>query len=140
MEACAIGRTRPDGPWIGFAPEGTSYWLVAGDGVRERSRPADTPVLLALAIAYFEEAFEDAPPDREAATHADLSALVRHVAEHDQRPELRAALAEAVDAIDDGLPGDAVAGRLGAVWDRTADEQADPVDLLVRLSEEMLEG
>ncbi len=39
-----------------------------------------------------------------------------------------------------GCPGDAVAGRLGLVWSRTADEQADPVDLLVKLSEEMLEG
>ena len=97
------------------------------------------PVLLALAIAYFEEAFEDAPSDREA-THADLSALVRHVAAGEDRPELRAALAEAVDAIDDGLPGDAVATRLGVVWARTADEQADPVDLLVSLCEELFEG
>ena len=40
----------------------------------------------------------------------------------------------------DGLPGDAVASRLGVAWSLTADEQADPVDLLVRLSEEMLEG
>ena len=139
MDACAIGRTSPTGPWIGFAAEPSGYRLVVAGVGGERSRPADAAVLLALAIAYFEEAFEDAPADREA-THADLSALVRHVAEREPRPELQVALAEAVDAIDDGLPGDAVANRLGVAWARIADEQADPVDLLVKLSEEMLEG
>ena len=139
MDACAIGRSRPNGPWIGFAAEPDGYRVVAGGERGERSRPADAAILLALAIAYFEEAFEDAPADREA-THADLSGLVRHVAEREERPELRVALAEAVDAIDDGLPGDAVAGRLGVAWAAITDEQADPVDLLVTLSEEMLEG
>ncbi len=140
MDACAIGRTGPTGPWIGFVADAAGYHLVVGDDHGERSRPADAGMLLALAIAYFEEAFEDAPTDREA-THEDLSALVRHVAEHEQRGDLRVALAEAVDAIDDGLPGDAVASRLGVAWSETAaDEQADPVDLLVKLSEEMLEG
>ena len=138
MDACAIGRTGPTGPWIGFVAEPFGYRLVVGDARGERTRPADAAVLLALAIAYFEEAFEDAPTDREA-THADLSALVRHVAESGL-PELRLALAEAVDAIDDGLPGDAVASRLGVAWAYTANEQADPVDLLVKLSEEMIEG
>ena len=139
MDACAIGRTHPTGPWIGFAADASGYHLVVGDGRSERTRPADAAILLALAMAYFEEALEDAPTDREA-THADLSALVRHVADDEERPDLRAALAEAVDAIDDGLPGDAVASRLGVAWAATASEQADPVDLLVRLSEEMLEG
>ena len=139
MDACAIGRSRPNGPWIGFAAEPFGYRVVAGDERGEHSRPADAAILLALAIAYFEEALEDPPSDREA-THADLSALVRHVAAGQDRPELQAALAEAVDAIDDGLPGDAVASRLGVAWSLAADEQADPVDLLVRLSEEMLEG
>lgn len=139
MDACAIGRTGPSGPWIGFAAEAPGYRLVVGDERGERSRPADTGAMLALAIAYFEEALEGAPADREA-THADLSALVRHVASLEVRPELRVVLDEAVDAIDDGLPGDAVAGRLGVAWAATADEQADPVDLLVKLCEEMLEG
>ena len=139
MDACVIGRSRPNGPWIGFAAEPSGYRVVAGDDRGERRRPADAGMLLALAIAYFEEAFENAPSDREA-THADLSTLVRHVAAGEDRPELRVALAEAVDAIDDGLPGDAVANRLGVAWSLTADEQADPVDLLVKLAEEMLEG
>ncbi|HEX6474637.1 MAG TPA: hypothetical protein VF114_06075 [Candidatus Limnocylindria bacterium] len=139
MDACAIGRTSPSGPWIGFAADASGYHLVVGDGRGERTRRADVATLLALAIAYFEEAFEEGPADREA-THADLSALVRHVFEHEDRPDLRVALAEAVDAIDDGLPGDAVASRLGVAWAATANEQADPVDLLVKLSEEMLEG
>jgi hypothetical protein len=137
VEACLIGRTGPDGPWVGFADEPDGYRLVVADHRGEHHRPADAGILLALAIAYFEEALEDAPPDREA-THADLSALVRHVAERETRPELRAMLAEAVDAIDDGLPGDAVAGRLGMAWAGITDERADPVDLLVKLSEEML--
>jgi hypothetical protein len=139
VDACAIGRTSPTGPWIGFAAEPSGYRLVVAGAGGERSRPADAGVLLALAIAYFEEALQDAPADREA-THADLSALVRYVAEREARPDMRMALAEAVDAIDDGLPGDAVANRLVVAWAWTADEQADPVDLLVRLSEEMLEG
>ena len=140
MDACAIGRTSPTGPWIGFASGPDGYRLVVGaDDVDEISRAADPVILLALAIAYFEEALEDAPADREA-THADLSALVRHVADLDDRAELRGALAEAMDAIDDGLPGDAVATRLTVAWSRTAGEQADPVDLLVKLSEEMIEG
>jgi hypothetical protein len=139
VDACAIGRTSPTGPWIGFAAEPSGYRLVITGAGGERSRPADAVLLIALAIAYFEEAFEDAPADHEA-THADLSALVRHVAEREARPEMRVALAEAVDAIDDGLPGDAVANRLGVAWARTADEQADPVDLLVKLAEEMLEA
>jgi hypothetical protein len=139
MDACAIGRTRPTGPWIGFTADADGYRVVVGDGHGERTRPADAGMMLALAIAYFEEAFEDAPADREA-TQADLSALVRHVAEGEERAEVRVVLAEAIDAIDDGLPGDAVAGRLGTAWAQVADEQADPVDLLVKLSEEMLEG
>ena len=44
------------------------------------------------------------------------------------------------DAIDDGLAGDAVANRLNAAREPAphTDEQADPVDLLVTLVEEML--
>ena len=102
-----------------------------------RSREADADLLLALAIAYFEEAFEDAPPEIEA-THADLGELVRHVAAREGDGARKRLLGEAVDAIDDGLAGDAVANRLNAARSGTADEQADPVDLLVTLAEELL--
>jgi len=133
---CAIGRIRPDGPWVGFQPAPDGHQLVAGDATRTRASHADADVLLALAIAYFEEAFDDPPPELEA-SHEDLSALVRHVAAGEGDPARRQLLAEAIDAIDDGLAGDAVANRLSAL--RT-DEQADPVDLLVTLAEELLQG
>jgi hypothetical protein len=134
--ACAIGRIREDGPWVGFQPIPEGYRFVVGmpDGVR--SREADADLLLALAIAYFEEAFADPPPEVEA-THADLSGLVRHVAALEDDPARRRLLNEAVDAIDDGLAGDAVANRLNAARPGKPDEQADPVDLLVELAEDL---
>jgi hypothetical protein len=134
--ASAIGRIRDAGPWIGFQPTSGGYRFVAGtpDGVR--SREADADLLLALAIAYFEEAFLDPPPEVEA-THADLSSLVRHVAALESELTRRRLLNEAVDAIDDGLAGDAVANRLSAARGKP-DEQADPVDLLVELAEDLL--
>lgn len=135
--ACAIGRVSPAGPWLGFQAAADGYRLVVGSDADVRSREADADLLLALAIAYFEEAFEDPPPELEA-THADLSALVRHVASAEPEPARQRLLAEAVDAIDDGLAGDAVANRLNAARGRITDEQADPVDLLVELAEELL--
>jgi hypothetical protein len=138
---CAIGRVSDDGPWIGFGVGPDGYRVVAGRGPVMRGREADADVLLALAIAWFEEAFDDAPPELEA-SQADLSALVRHLAGAEQDAGQRHLLAEAVDAIDDGLAGDAVANRLSAV--RSAgegtNEQADPIDLLVTLAEELLGG
>jgi hypothetical protein len=135
--ACVIGRLREAGPWLGFQPNPHGYRFVAGTPDGLRSRRADADVLLALAIAYFEEAFPDPPPELEA-THADLSGLVRHVAELESDPTRRRLLDEAVDAIDDGLAGDAVANRLNAARPGKPDEQADPVDLLVQLAEELL--
>jgi hypothetical protein len=72
--------------------------------------------LAAAASAYFLASLDPPPPDLEA-THADVAALVRSLA----------ADPEAIDAIDDGLPGDAVALRLATLL--PAD--ADPVRLLV---------
>jgi hypothetical protein len=63
---------------------------------------------------------------------------VRHVAHRTTDPPRRRSLDEAVDAIDDGLPGDAVANRLSAARSRVADEKADAVDLLVTLAGELL--
>jgi hypothetical protein len=137
--ARAIGRWRPGGPWIGFQAAGDAYLLCVGAGDDLLSEVADADVLLALAIAHFEEALEEAPPDLEA-THGDLSGLVRFVAAHETDPTRRARLAEAVDAIDDGLAGDAVAVRLAACRRVAANEQADPVDLLVARATRMLGG
>jgi hypothetical protein len=60
------------------------------------------------------------------------------VAALEDDPARRRRLNEAVDAIDDGLAGDAVANRLNAARPGMPDEQADPVDLLVELAEELL--
>ncbi len=111
--ACAVGRIAPDGPWVGFAPTlDDTYALVVGelaDGPRQVEADADD--LLSLALAYFEETL-DPPPDELAATHGDIGALVRHVAEHEPDPERRRLLGEAVDAVDDGLAADATIARL----------------------------
>jgi hypothetical protein len=135
--ARAIGRTGESGPWIGFQPVETGYRFVVGTESRMRTLEADADLLLAVAIGYFEEAFPDPPPEIEA-TQADLSGLVRHVAALEPDAARRQLLNEAVDAIDDGLAGDAVANRLNHARSGTADEQADPVDLLVELAEELL--
>jgi hypothetical protein len=134
---CAIGRIRDGGPWVGFRPVADGYQVLAGAGDVLRERRASSDEMLLLAIAYFEEAFDD-PPQEVEASHEDLSALVRHLCAGARDPDRRRLLDEAVDAIDDGLPGDAVANRLSAARGGEADEQADPVDLLVTLAEELL--
>jgi hypothetical protein len=136
-DARAIGRLHADGPWIGFQLTTDGYRFMVGLPSGARSREADADLLLALAIAYFEEAFEGAPQELEA-THEDLSELVRHVAAHEVDPARKRLLDEAVDAIDDGLAGDAVASRLSAARPANADEQADPDDLLESLAKELL--
>jgi hypothetical protein len=135
----AIGRWTADGPWVGFQGTADGYRLCVGVEHRVLSEETDPDVLLALAIAYFEEALEAAPPDLEA-THADLADLVRFVAGRDEDPARRARLAEAIDAIDDGLAGDAVARLLTMSRPGTPNEQADPVDLLVARATRLLGG
>ena len=123
--ACAVGRLGPGGPWIGFAPTmDDAYELVVGElpgGPRHVGADADD--LLALALVYFEESL-DPPPEELAATHGDIGALVRHVAEHEPDPERGRLLAEAVDAVDDGLAADATIGRLNRALGEGADATA----------------
>lgn len=125
--ACAVGRLGPDGPWVGFAPTlDDTYALVVGavpGGPRQVT--ADAGDLLALAIAYFEESL-DAPPDELAATHGDIGALVRHLAEHAPDDAQGRLLGEAVDAIDDGLAVDATIARLSRAL-------GDGADAIVRI-------
>jgi hypothetical protein len=125
----AIGRLDPDGPWVGFVRVGDAYRLAAGHEERVRITAADGDVLLALAIAYFEDVLDEPPPSLEA-THGDMSDLVRSLVEPERDPEMRRLLAEAVDSIDDGLAVDEVLARLVAARRRVAKEQADPLDLL----------
>jgi hypothetical protein len=100
--------------------------------------PADSDLTLALAIAHFAGALEEAPPDLEA-TQSDLSALVSDLTAAEVDPARRALLAEAMDAIDDGLAGDAVAEKLEAA--RSPRTHAlDPVELLTMKAREMTAG
>jgi hypothetical protein len=114
VAACAVGRIGADGPWIGFAPAlDDTYALVIGGPAGSRREPADADDLVSLALVYFEDALE-APPEDLAATHADIGALVRHLAEVETDAGRRVRLQEAVDGIDDGLASDVVVARLVA--------------------------
>ena len=124
----AIGRLGADGPWIGFGYRGGAFRIAMETSGGMRDAAADEDLILALAIAHFAGALEEAPPDLEA-TQSDLSGLVRHLVDAELDPGRRALLGEAMDAIDDGLAGDAVAGKLEAVRSRP-DEAVDPVELL----------
>ena len=124
----AVGRLDADGPWIGFGYRAGAPRLVVGATDWLRDEPADQDLMLALAIAYFAGAVAEAPPDLEA-TQSDLSGLVRHLIGSEADPGRRALLGEAMDAIDDGLAGDAVAEKLEAArTDRV--EAVDPVEVL----------
>lgn len=126
--ARAIGRLEGGGPWIGFGYRARACRIVveAVDGMRDA--PADPDLILALAIAHFAGALGEAPPDLEA-TQSDLSALVRHLIGAETDPARQALLGEVMDAIDDGLAGDAVAERLEAARS-PRDGAVDPVELL----------
>lgn len=136
--ARAIGRLEADGPWIGIGYRAGLPRFVVGvaDGMRDDA--GDRDLLLALAIAYFADAVSAAPPELEA-TQSDLSALVRLLRDSEADPAKRVLLAEAIDAIDDGLAGDAVATRLEAA--RAArDDAVDAVELLSRRAREVAAG
>lgn len=127
--ARAVGRIGDRGSWIGFAPSGDGYRLVRGtEGGAVRRLPGEVDDLVTLAIAYFAEALDD-PPDQLAATHGDMAALVRRLAETEPDATRRAELGLAVDAIDDGYAADAVIARLTAVLPPSAGD--DPVARLV---------
>ena len=136
--ARAIGRLEADGPWIGFGYRaGAPRFVVeAPGGILDR--PAGTDLILALAIAYFADAARDAPQDLEA-TQSDLSTLVRHLMDAEADIERGSMLGEAIDAIDDGLAGDAVAEKLEAARS-PRDGGADPVELLARTAREVVAG
>ncbi len=134
----AIGRLGPGGPWIGFGLRGTAWRCLVGSDDAVREAPADADLLLALAIAHFAEAFDEAPPDIEA-TQSDLSALVRHLIHTQPEVERRALLTQALDAIDDGLAGDAVAGRLAAARS-PGSEGVDPIDQVLAAARELTAG
>lgn len=135
-EPIAIGTLPVGDAWIGLSRDRGGYRLAIGSGDRITLADADADLLIALAIAYFEELLDE-PPVAHEATHADIADVVRHVADGESDAGRRRLLAEAVDAIDDGLGADAVAGCLVAAR-QAADEQAELVDLLVRRANEAM--
>jgi hypothetical protein len=127
----AIGRL-PDGPLVGIEPAGDGYRLAFGlpDGAW-LADPATDPLerrsgLVAGAIAFFLASLDEPPGDLEA-THADLARAVASLSSSLTTAEERATLSQALDAVDDGLPADAVALRLLPLLP-TPD--ADPVEIL----------
>jgi hypothetical protein len=132
-----VGRLDADGPWIGFAPTMDDGYalVVAGSDGQSHSAAAEADDLLALAVAYFQDDLAE-PPEELAATHGDIGAVVRHLAEVESDPMRRRLLGEAVDAVDDGLAADVVVGRLS----RCLDGDEEPVARLARRSAELLAG
>lgn len=111
-----VGLLSAGGPWFGYRyiPDGPHLaFLEAGGSVRvPASEPEDRRrELLAVAIAYFEEASGAVPPDLEA-THADVAEAVRWLVAREEDAGRREALLRAVDALDDGLGSEAVTGLL----------------------------
>lgn len=127
----AIGRL-PDGPLVGIQPAADGYRLAFGLDVGTwLGDPATDPIerrsgLVAGAIAFFLASLDDPPADLEA-THADLARVVGSLASSLTTPEERATLSQALDAVDDGLPADAVALRLLPLL---PSPDADPVEIL----------
>jgi len=143
--AAAVGRLGPHGPWLGFVAEAAGFRLVVAypgsaaitkSPARGSRRLAE---LMAVAIAYFEEALDPAPPELEA-TQADLAALLRWIVQSETDDGRRRLVREALDAIDDGLAGDAVVARLSEArrgLGSEMTEQADAIDLLEARVEEL---
>jgi hypothetical protein len=130
--------------WVGFVRGADGYRLVCADvgGTLHPSASegdARSDELLLVAIAHFEEAL-DPPPLAWEATQADLAALLGWLVSTETDAGRLAALAKAVDAIDDGLAGDAVAGRLAeARAGRTeelsrANDTGEPADVAAQLA------
>ena len=134
--AAAVGRLSSGGPWVGFIADDDGFHLAASrpDGtvaVSTTAGSARLDELVGVAMVYFEEALDAAPPELEA-TQADLAELTRWMAGQADG-SVGSNLREAVDAIDDGLAGDTVVARLSEVRARLglkAAEQADAIDLL----------
>ena len=122
----AFGRLRPDGPWVGFEPGPGGYRLVVGwpDGTIRADRTEDpTEIrdgLVAGAIGFYLATLtippsSSKPPRRTWAPWWAISSRTTGI----QAWVTEAT--EALDAIDDGLAGDAVALRLQRLLPRGSD-------------------
>jgi hypothetical protein len=130
---CAIGRIDQDGAWVGLNADHGGYRLAFGRPGGSIEIVDASPVeLLAVAVAYFEDALDDPPPDLDA-TQGDMAQLCRWLQAREPDAAAAALLGQAIDAIDDGLAVDVTVSRLGDVLRAlTRNEQVEAVDLLVR--------
>jgi len=113
----AVVGTLPDGGWVGLAMDAAGYRLTAGGPAHPRVGVGPPTVdqrsaLIALAIVYFEETLPAPPDGTEEATHRDMAGLLGWLAQTALADEERRSARLVLDAIEDGLPGDAVAVRL----------------------------
>jgi len=126
-----IGRLMPSGAWVGIEPVAGAHRLVFGtpDGTwlpdQGDDPAAARSALVAAAILYFLASLPDPPGELEA-TQADMAALLTDLLARSIGPD-RSLAEEALDAVDDGLPADAVVLRLQRLL--PADSR-DPADLL----------
>ena len=123
---------------MGFVADSAGFHLAyarpdGGMTISQSHGASRSAELLAATIAYFEEALYPPPPELEA-TQADLAALLAWMARTEADAARQALIREALDAIDDGLAGDAVVARLGEARRGLAaagmKEQVDAIDLL----------
>jgi len=113
----AIGRLTPRGPLVGIQPATDRYRLAFGlpDGswlTDPTTEPGEWRAgLVAAAIAFFLASLADPPAELEA-TQADMASLLSSLASGLTRGDQQAMAGYALDAVDDGLPADAVVLRL----------------------------
>lgn len=118
MELAVVG-TLPTGAIVGFACDAAGCRLAVGPTPAAMTVDPRAPIeqraeLIALAMAHFEEQLA-AAPTTDAATQQDLAELVRWLAASDADPGWTQRAGLVLDAIEDGLPGDAVALSLTAL-------------------------
>ena len=135
--ACAVGRLGPDGPWVGFAPTlDDGYALVVGTERRSDRSVADADDLVSPGGRLLRGRARGRRRKTWRPRTPTSASLVRHLAESEAREDVRRRLAEAVDAVDDGLAADVVVGRLTACLEGGE----DPLARLRRRATEMLSG
>jgi hypothetical protein len=117
-EPVAVGGL-PDGGWVGLVAGAEGFRIVVGGTgatAVDRGRLGQRrSTLTALAILHFEEALDAPSAGVDEATHREMADMLRWLGETAPSSEERELVALALDAVEDGLPGDAVSLRLMAL-------------------------
>jgi hypothetical protein len=141
MELAIVG-ILPAGAVVGFARAADGCRLAIGPSAESMTVDPRAPIdqrgeLISLAMAHFEEQLDQTTAG-EGATHQDLAELVQWLAGSDSDPGWTRRAGLVLDAIEDGLPGDAVALSLAALLEEEMTRaapasQAPPDDPVERL-------